>query len=116
MRDLSSEPGCFRWAVQFYDNEQTTPVNDSTVEWKTPFTDIAQIDIPVQNWGTTGQEAFCASMSFNPASTIAEHALVGEGQQIRKSVYTALGQMRRKLSGQSTNDVTYQDWVHYPNM
>jgi len=55
-------------------------------------------------------------MSFNPASTIAEHQIVGETQIIRTSVYQALGQLRRKLSNQSTNDATYEDWLNYPNM
>jgi len=116
VQDLSEGAACMKWAVQFYANEQTTPINDSTVEWKTPFYDIAQVEIPQQAWGTPGQEAFCASMSFNPASTIAEHQIVGETQIIRTSVYQALGQLRRKLSNQSTNDATYEDWLNYPNM
>jgi len=115
-KNLSEAPACFKWAVQFYENEETTPVNDSTIEWKTPFYDVAEVHIPVQSWGTVAQEAFCAMMSFNPASTIVDHELIGPFQMIRKAVYTTLGQLRRKLSNQSLNDVTYQDWLNYPNM
>jgi len=116
LQDLSNAPGCLRWAVQFYADENTTPLNDSTVEWQTPFYDIAEVNIPTQTWGTPGQEAFCAMMSFNPASTITEHRLVGITQKVRTAVYTQLGQLRRQISGQSLNDVTYQDFLNYPNL
>jgi hypothetical protein len=102
LKDLSSQPACLRMAVQFFQNEATTPVNDSTVVWDTPFQDVAQIDIPRQTFGTPGQvrkhcclrlmlsqEAFCSWMSFNPAATIADHLPVGNAQVRLLSVLLA---------------------------
>jgi len=114
--DLATQSVCLRMAVQFYQNEASTPVNDSTVVWNTPFQDVAQIDIPHQTFGTTGQEAFCSWMSFNPAAAIAAHAPVGNAQAIRTKVYTAMATLRHQLSGESQGDAAYQDWVNYPNM
>jgi hypothetical protein len=64
LKDLSSQAGCLRMAVQFFQNEATTPVNDSTVVWDTPFQDVAQIDIPRQTFGTPGQVLPAAAAIF----------------------------------------------------
>jgi len=114
--DLASGSVCLRWAVQFYENEQSTPLNDSTVEWTTPFSDIATVNITQQSFGTPGQESFCGWMSFNPAASIPEHEPVGSTQAIRTAVYTQMSLLRHKLSDQSTADATYEDFLDYPNM
>jgi len=100
-----------------YSDPVSTPLNDSTVVWTTPFYDIANITILQQDFGTSAaQEAFCGAMSFNPASSLADHTPVGNLQAIRSRVYTDMATLRRQLSGQSTADATYEDWLNYPDM
>ncbi len=47
--DLTSGSDCFEWAVQFYVDEDTTPIQNAIAEWDTPFYPIAQIKIPQQS-------------------------------------------------------------------
>jgi len=114
--DLASSTACFRWAVQFYQDERNTPVNDSTVPWETPFQDIAVVTIPPQSSWDASQTALCRYMSFNPGSTIAAHKPVGPIPTIRNAVYAAMASLRHQLHGLPNRDVTYKDWLSYPNI
>jgi len=114
--DLAAGDVCLRWAVQLYIDDEQTPLNDSTVQWDSPFYDVANISIPLQSFGDDAQEQFCGWMSFNPASTIPDHALVGDLQTVRATAYTNMASLRHSLSQQNLQDATYQDWLDYEDM
>lgn len=82
---LSKSAACFTLSAQFYVDNETTPIEDATVDWPTPFVDLATIVIPIQNFGTPGQEQLCRWMAFNPWHTIAEHTPLGVVQRLRSS-------------------------------
>jgi len=114
LADLSNNgSGCFRWAVQFYQDESSTPINDSTIQWNTPFQDLATLYIPSQVFGNDTQEDTCTWLSFNPALSLGEHQPVGILQDIRMAVYAAMATQRHSLQNQPNVDATYEDWVNY---
>eukprot|EP01102_Stenamoeba_stenopodia_P017039 TRINITY_DN6049_c0_g1_i1.p1 TRINITY_DN6049_c0_g1~~TRINITY_DN6049_c0_g1_i1.p1 ORF type:complete len:374 (-),score=74.68 TRINITY_DN6049_c0_g1_i1:118-1239(-) len=106
----------FTWAVQVYENEYTTPLNDSTTEWPVPYQDIATIYIPPQNSWDDAQEDFCTFMSFNPGLSTPDHVPYGPIQEIRSAVYNAMANLRHSLDNQPQRDADYQDWLNWPSM
>lgn len=54
---FTSLGGCFEFQAQLYENDHTTPIDDSTKKWDTPFTTVGIIHIPAQYVWTTGQGA-----------------------------------------------------------
>ncbi len=102
-------------AVQFFDNNDTTPIDDATVQWNTPFYDIATVFIPMQSAWSEKQEEFCRWMSFNPGDSVAAHQPVGILQEIRTAVYQSMATLRHQLQDESNDDATYAQWQEYPN-
>jgi hypothetical protein len=82
---LNKAAACFTLSAQFYVDDKTTPIEDATVDWPTPFVDLANIVIPTQTFGTAGQEDFCRWMAFNPWHTIPEHTPLGVVQRLRSA-------------------------------
>jgi len=115
LADLSASGVCWKMAVQFYMDNETTPL-DAPVSWTSQFYEIAEIDLLQQTFGTQGQEDFCGYMNFNPGSSIQDHAPVGVIQAIRSAVYPAMGALRHQLSGLGNDDASINDWLNYPNM
>jgi len=114
--DLSNAPACFKLSVQLYVDNDTTPIDDTTVAWPTDVNPVATLVIPIQSFGTPGQESFCRQMSFNPWHSIAEHEPLGFIGRTRKVIYTKGAQQRHGYYGQSDNEPTMQDWINYDNL
>jgi len=103
---------CLKWAVQLYENDASTPVDDVTIEWKTPVIEVAQIDIPTQPGSfDVAHEDTCRYMSFSPDFTCPAHEAVGLAQEIRRSVYTEMARLRHQYHNQPNRDVTFSDWM-----
>jgi len=115
----SSATACYTLMVQFFDTDQTTPIEDSTVQWNTPWYTIATLEI--ESYASRyafqpRQLGFCDFMSFNPWHTIPEHQPLGSLNRIRKAVYTGDATHRHSLQRQSDQEVTVTDWRNFPNL
>ena len=102
---LQKEPVAFDFRVQKYVNEEKTPIEDGSVEWKesdTPFETIAQLLIPQQNLLTAAAsetDALVDELEFNPWNTMEEFRPLGNLNRARRIVYQASADHRAGRSG-----------------
>lgn len=75
------------------------PVEDASVEWHTPFTRIAELTIPRQEFDTETQKTFAEYLSFNPWHCRAEHRPLGGLNRSRKAAYEKSSQLRHETRG-----------------
>jgi hypothetical protein len=70
-------------------------VDDATVAWDTPFTTVARIRIPCQDFRRAPHMAMAENISFNPWHAIAAHEPLGSINLARKRVYFEIARLRR---------------------
>lgn len=97
--DLAVSDFYFDFMVQFQEDHSTMPIEDPTVEWKSPFIKLATIKIPKQNFLSQMQNEYVESLSFTPWHCIKDHEPIGGVNRARKAVYVALSEFRHKLNG-----------------
>jgi len=101
-RTLALRGAVFLFQVQLFKDDQTTPIDDPTVEWPedtAPFQTVARIWIPKQVFDTPGRMAFGENLSFTPWHAIPAHEPLGEINAVRKDVYSKLSALRHRLNG-----------------
>lgn len=82
----ATQPLVLTLSVQFAEDPQWCPVDDTMVEWTTPFTPVAEIKIG-QN-PNQGAGAFPESLRFNPYHVSSKHHLpLGRLNRFRKDFY-----------------------------
>ena len=84
----------FALFVQFQESEKTEPIDDSGVEWKTPFHQVATIMIPRQDIDTDERTKKDLELTYSPGHSIIEHAPLGSVNMIRRKVYEQLAKER----------------------
>ena len=100
-RKLKTEEACFNFMVQFYVNDEVTPINNVMVAWnesEAPFIKVGQIIIPRQNTQSEKMLELCENVSYNPFHAIAEHEPIGAINRIRRVVYQSIASLRRSLN------------------
>jgi len=115
-KNINQTFACFDFQVQLYQNDVTTPLEDATVEWPTPFVTVGTIEIPPQWVWSDGQDSFCRYMAFNPWHSIQDHEPLGMLQRLRKIIYLQDAKQRHNFNGQTHAEVTKKDWVKFPKM
>lgn len=79
-----------RWALQLqpFVDEATTPIEDASVDWPTPYSTVATLELPVQgiNSSLGGR---IEQASFDPWNALVAHRPLGEVMRARKVVYFA---------------------------
>lgn len=80
------------WDLQLqpYVSEALTPIEDASVNWPTPYTTVARLNLPRQDTGSArGQELAAEAEAgvFDPWQALAEHRPLGDVQRARKVVY-----------------------------
>ena len=101
IKDLSNDSKdeiSFGLFVQFQENEETEPVEDPSVNWKTTFHRVATITLPKQDIDTEEREKKVINISFSPGHAMQEHAPLGCVNMIRRKVYAQLSRERREHS------------------
>jgi hypothetical protein len=79
--------------VQFFVDEERTPIEDPSVEWKesdSPYVTVARLSIPVQDVDSEhGQKlaAYAERLSFDPWHALVEHRPLGNMQRARSYAY-----------------------------
>jgi Catalase len=87
---LRDNAACFHIMAQYYMNEELTPIEDATVEWKTdnaPMVSLAMLTLPTQVFDTPEQKEVCEKLSFNPWNGLKAHRPLGEMSRARKVLY-----------------------------
>jgi hypothetical protein len=87
MHRLEQDDVGFMFEVQFYQDETTTPIEDSSVSWPTPFFPIASLTIPK---GSANEKEEVDALHFSPWNVDARHFRpLGSMNRSRKKVYAA---------------------------
>ncbi len=87
----------FNFAIQRYADEATTPIEDATSVWGTPFEDVATLTIPPQDFTASRQYEFCENLSYTPWHCHPDHQPLGGIQRCRKRVYEESQRLRHEL-------------------
>ena len=94
LSENSNEEISFAFFVQFQENENTEPIEDPSVDWKTAFHRVATIILPKQDLDTDERKEKDKNMSFSPGHAIPEHAPLGAVNAVRRKVYETLAKER----------------------
>jgi catalase len=89
----------FEFLMQLQTDASTMPIEDTTVEWGSPFHRVAIITIPSQDLRDPEQMALAEHLSFTPWHALAEHRPLGGINRIRKAAYGASSAVRHRLNG-----------------
>ena len=68
------------------------PIEDPSINWKesdSPFITLATINIPIQEFDSEEQVAFCENLSFAPWHALPEHRPLGQLNRLRRHAYPA---------------------------
>jgi hypothetical protein len=106
---LNSDEVCFNFYLQTFKDFESTPIEQSTVEWKedaAPPVLVARITIPVQKFDSSEQMTFCENLSYTPWHALPEHKPLGTVNRARRVIYTAVSKVRHGLNGASRAEPT----------
>ena len=85
MQRLQSQDVSYLFEVQFYQDEITTPIEDSSVTWPTPYHPIAELTITK---GSINEKEVVDQLNFSPWNVDAQHFRpLGNMNRSRKVVY-----------------------------
>lgn len=87
---LKARPLHWDMQLQYFANEQLTPIEDASVNWPTPYTTVARLMLPQQDplgeaGGKLAKEVEAGVI--DPWRGLAEHRPLGEVQRARKAIY-----------------------------
>ncbi len=100
MKDyLSHRSASFDLLVQLQTDGETTPIEDSTIPWNSPFHKVATLTIPPQRFDSVEQTEFCENLSFTPWHSLPEHQPLGCINRTRRVVYESISRLRNQLNG-----------------
>lgn len=91
---LSKMPACFILYAQFQMNGCREPLENPTVEWRTPLHPLGKLVIPMQPFVDKEHMQYCDEMAFNPWHTLREHKPLGGVNRQRLFVYNKTSVMR----------------------
>jgi len=78
--------------LQYFANEQLTPIEDASVNWPTPYSTVARLMLPPQDLRSEEARRLAEKVEasvFDPWQALAEHRPLGDVQRARKVVYFA---------------------------
>ena len=90
---LDTGPLVYDFQIQFFEDEQRTPIEDASVNWQAPYLTVARLTIPRQQRDTAFDEEIEAA-KFDPWNALVEHRPLGEVMRARKVAYFASQQNR----------------------
>ena len=96
---LQQGQGCFDFMIQRQTDNDTMPIEDTSVEWsedESPFVPVAQITLNQQEFMTQDALDSCEQVSFNPWQSLEAHAPLGRMNYVRRDVYKKLAEYREQ--------------------
>lgn len=103
---LNTKEARFDFLIQFQTDAEKMPIEDATIEWKSPYHKVATIIIPPQSFDSPEQMKFCENLSYTPWHALPEHQPLGATNRARKQIYTAISKLRHDLNGASIQEPT----------
>lgn len=96
----------FTLAAQAFVDEATTPIEDATSVWPTPFEPVATLTIPPQTFDAPARYDFGEALSFTPWHCHPAHRPLGGIQRCRLRVYEESSRLRHNLTGALNEEPT----------
>ncbi|MFT3908521.1 MAG: catalase family protein [Ferruginibacter sp.] len=94
--ELNSHDFSFHFMIQLQDDAVSMPIEDPTVEWKSPFIKVATITIPKQIFNSAERNTMGENASYSPWHSLEAHQPLGGINRARKKVYAAVAAWRLK--------------------
>ncbi len=84
----------YDFQLQFFEDERSTPIEDATVDWKSPWVTVGRLTLPAQE---PSQELSgrIEEMSFDPWHALVEHKPLGNMMRARNPAYRVSTQARK---------------------
>ncbi|MDB5871741.1 MAG: catalase [Ramlibacter sp.] len=99
---LSRGPLHWDLQLQFFTSEESTPIEDASVNWPTPYTTVARLMLPKQDANSPAGRQFSEKVEatvIDPWQALAAHRPLGDVQRARKVVYFESQKGRGAASG-----------------
>lgn len=87
---LARQPLQWELQLQPFVSEELTPIEDASVNWPSPYTTVARLELPPQDVGSAQGQALAQQIEaavFDPWQALAAHRPLGDVQRARKVVY-----------------------------
>jgi hypothetical protein len=101
-RDLETSTVTFDFMVQLQEDADKMPIENTCVEWKSPFIKVATIRIPSQNFLTKERIAFGEKLTYSPWHALKVHKPLGGVNRARRAAYEALAKFRLEHNSKLT--------------
>ena len=88
----------FDFVVQFFVDEERTPIEDTSRPWDAPFVKVAELRIPRVDFATEAARETSRkvdALSFSPWHALADHRPLGSVMRARRVAYEASARLRR---------------------
>lgn len=106
---LNSKEASFDFLVQLQTDADKMPIEDPTIEWKSPYQKIATLKIPPQAFDSPEQMEFCENLSYTPWHSLPEHSPLGGINRARKKVYESVSKLRHELNDVPKREPTEEE-------
>jgi hypothetical protein len=87
---LARQPLQWDLQLQPFVSESRTPIEDASVNWSSPYTTVARLNLPLQDSASPAGQALLAQVEaevFDPWQALVAHRPLGDVQRARKVVY-----------------------------
>jgi len=87
---VREQPVVYDFAIRFYADDATTPIEDASVEWSTPWVTVGRLTIAAQDARSPRGEKLAAwieTLSFDPWHALREHRPLGSLMRARNHAY-----------------------------
>ena len=95
---LRKAPVEYDFQVQFFESEESTPIEDASVDWNAPWLTIARLTLPVQDVSSErGRRVaeLVEKLSFDPWHALVELRPLGNMMRARNPAYRLSTQERK---------------------
>ncbi|MEG0857369.1 MAG: hypothetical protein RSG52_12920 [Terrisporobacter sp.] len=113
-KHLLRSEAVFDFMVQFYVNEEETPINDASIPWnreKSPFIKVGEIRIPKQEFTTKERFDLGEKLSFSPGHAMKSHRPVGDLNLGRMKIYKEMSKSRHFRNKESLFEPSKDDFL-----
>lgn len=86
---LAKEALSWDFQVQFFESEATTPIENPSVAWPSPWVTVGRLTIPVQSFDDAALDAKIEKTKFDPWNALMAHRPLGDVMRARKASYFA---------------------------
>ncbi|NET84574.1 MAG: catalase family protein [Moorea sp. SIO1F2] len=107
---LNNKEACFDFLIQFQTDADKMPIEDPTIDWKSPYQKVATLKIPAQTFESPEQIKFCEDLSYTPWHSLPEHRPLGGINRPRKQVYELISRLRNRLNNVPHKEPTTEEF------